>query len=249
MSLNKVTLADVVKKQYIYKLKAYSGVYTSLVVVHVLALLFSINAFNSYGTHSDGLSINIKNYSIDMVIAFTMLWSFITAVTITTKAYRYDDFTFVTNRISSDLSNFAFLGTAAFIGTVTSLLSGFLLKVGLYLLPSTEVIYFSNIEASPVLIAKGIGATFLYILLFGAIGYLVGTLVQLHSLIKILLPVVFFGLLFFGGMIGRADILGAALGFYFTEASFTFFLLKILVTVALLLVSSIGIYGRVEVRQ
>jgi len=249
MSLNKVTLWEVVKKQYLYKLKAYSGVYTSLMVLQAIALLFAFNAMNSYGTSSESFSIDIKYYSVDIVVGLTMLWAFISSILVTTKAYRNDDFTFVTNRLSGDLSNFAFLGTISLLGAISSLLSTFLLKVMLYFLPSTEVMYFSTLQTAPSVIVKGVLATFLYMFLFAALGYLVGTLVQLHPLVKIVLPVVFFGLLLFGGLIGRVDIVPSVLGFFFTEASFFLFFIKVIITAAVLLYMSAIIYGRSEVRS
>ncbi|MCA1320636.1 hypothetical protein LC085_12005 [Bacillus tianshenii] len=248
MSLNKVTLREVVKKQYLHKLKAYSGVYTSLMVIQAIALLFAFNAMSSFGTSSEAFSLDIKYYSVDVVIGLTMLWAFITSITVTLKGYRNFDFNLVTNRLSSDLSNFAFLGTVGLIGTITSLLSSFLIKVILYVMPSTEVMYFSNMQTSPAIIIKGAIAAFLYMILFAALGYLVGTLVQLHPLVKVVLPVVFFGLLLFGGIMGRVDIVASVFGFYFTEASFLLFLVKVLITVASLLYVSAMINDRTEVR-
>jgi hypothetical protein len=249
MSLNKVTLGEVVKKQYLYKLKAYSGVYTSLMVIQAIAILFAFSAMNSFGTSSEAFSLDIKYYSVDVVVGLTMLWAFISSITITMKAYRNCDFNLVTNRLSSDLSNFTFMGTIGLLGAITSLLSSFLLKIILYFLPSTEVMYFSTLQTSPSVILKGFLATFLYMLLFAALGYLVGTLVQLHPMVKIVLPVLFFGLLLFGGILGRVDIVASFLGFFFTEASFFLFFIKVVITVAILLYMSAIIYGRSEVRS
>ena len=249
MSLNKVTLGEVVKKQYLYKFKAYSGVYISLMVIQAIALLFSFNAISSYGTSNGSVSIEIKYYSVDTVMVLTMLWSFITSILVTTKAYRNDDFTFITNRLSGDLSNFAFLSTIGLIGAITSLLSSFLLKVIVYILPSTEVMYFSNIQTSPTVLIKGFLAAYLYMLLFAAIGYLVGNLIQLHPLVKVVLPIAFFGLLLFGGIIGRVDIVASVFGFFFTEASFSLFIIKVVITIAVLVYMSAFIYGRSEVRS
>jgi hypothetical protein len=123
MSLNKVTLGEVVKKQYLYKLKAYSGVYTSLMVIQAIAILFAFSAMNSFGTSSEAFSLDIKYYSVDVVVGLTMLWAFISSITITMKAYRNCDFNLVTNRLSSDLSNFTFMGTIGLLGAITSLLS------------------------------------------------------------------------------------------------------------------------------
>ena len=81
------------------------------------------------GVGGANLNIEVKYYSADLVIIFTMLWSFITAITIHTKPYRNHDFTFVTNRMSSSLSNILFLLTASIIGSITAVLAGNLVNV------------------------------------------------------------------------------------------------------------------------
>lgn len=52
-----------------------------------------------------------------------------TGILITTKAVRYDDFTFVSNRLSSNLANILFLLTASAIGGAAAVTAGFLLKI------------------------------------------------------------------------------------------------------------------------
>ena len=129
MSLKTINLAETVKKQFVFKLKANIDVFSSLVGIQLLAILFSLGGVASMGMGGANLSVDVKYYSADLVIVFTMLWSFVTAITITTKPYRNHDFTFVSNRLSSSLSNILFLLTASFIGSITALLSGNLVKL------------------------------------------------------------------------------------------------------------------------
>src|SRR5699024_5729575 len=91
-------------------------------------LLFSLGGVGQGGSGSFEISINRHYYTVDYVIAFTMIWAFITSIQMTTREYRQDDFTFVTNRLSGNLSNIAFLFTASVIGGVLAVLSDFLLK-------------------------------------------------------------------------------------------------------------------------
>ncbi len=249
MSLTKVTLLDIVKKQYVYKLKALSGVYISLVALQAFAILFSFMASSMFGSSTDGISLTVNYYSVDIVLVFTMLWAFIISITLTTMAYRNDDFTFVTNRLSSDLSNFAFLVTVSALGMATALLSGYLQKVVLYFLADAKTFYFTSLLNTPSLILKGVLATFLYILLFASLGYLVGMLIQLHSGLRIILPVLFLGWLFFGGMLGEVGIISQIGSFYFMESTFWVFLIKVLFSISLLKACSILITRRLEVRH
>lgn len=46
MSLNKMSLGVIVKKQFQYKLKAYASVFSSLVVLQIIAILFHLEAMD-----------------------------------------------------------------------------------------------------------------------------------------------------------------------------------------------------------
>src|SRR6476660_9775510 len=141
MSLTKVNLAETVKKQYKFKLKANIDVFSSLVWIQLLAILFSLGGVASMGGGSVDLNFNVKYYSADLVVVFTMLWSFVTAITITTKPYRNHDFTFVSNRLSSSLSNILFLLTVSFIGSITATLAGNLVKLLVSILFKQEIFH------------------------------------------------------------------------------------------------------------
>ena len=124
MYLADVKLRGVVKKQFLYKLKAHLSIFSSLFIIQVVGMLLSMNGSNSMGMSSNGYSLNISYYTGDIIIIFTMLWSFISAIIITTKAYQDDDFVFVSNRFSSNVNQYVFLIFASIIGGITSMLSG-----------------------------------------------------------------------------------------------------------------------------
>jgi hypothetical protein len=217
----------------------------SLVFIQLLAVFFSFNGVGMMGSSSESIEIDIQFYSADMVIIFTILWAFITAILITTTAYRNDDFAFVTNRLSSNLSNMLFLLTASIVGGTTAMLSTSLMKIIMYLFGGHGYIA-ANYSLSEVVM--GYSSTILYILLFSGLGYLFGTLVQISKIFVIVIPGIFIG----------AGILGAgSLGFewvksiyqiIFTESSILLFVLKVLVVVALLFSGSITLSNKMEVR-
>lgn len=249
MSLTKVRMMDIVKKQYLYKLKAYSQVFMSLVILQLIAVVFSLNGIGSMGTGSGSIQIEIRYYSADFVVAFTILWGFITAIIITTQAYRNDDFAFVTNRLSNNLANMLFLLTASIIGGITAILSSYLMKliavffVGDYLLKSTSVL------SAPAEFIIGLVATTLYLFLFCALGYLVGTLVQISRVFVVLLPALVIGTMFIQGSNGSVTIVQNAFTFFFTEPSLLLFFIKIIVSAGLLLTCAGVLSNRMEVRQ
>lgn len=246
MSLTKVSLIDVVKKQYLYKLKAYSQVFISLIFIQLLAVLFSMNGV---GGMSSSNGVEIKYFSAAMVVTFTMLWGFITAIIITTKAYRNDDFVFVTNRVSSNLSNAVFLLTASIIGGITAMLSTYLIKVIIYYFNSDLTIKSTTVMIAPNEFLLGTFSSILYVFLFCALGYLIGTLVQISKVFAVLLPAAFFGGLIIDGLRGREGVIANIFAFFITESSLTLFVVKIIFTAGLLFSGAFALSNRMEVRS
>ena len=56
------------------------------------------------------------------MIGFTMIWAFIVGALITSKAYRYDDFSFVTSRLSAHLANIGYMVIVSSLGGLTAFL-------------------------------------------------------------------------------------------------------------------------------
>ena len=246
MSLKTINLAETVKKQFVFKLKANIDVFSSLVWIQLLAILFSLNGVASMGMGGTNLSVDVKYYSADLVIIFTMLWSFVTAITITTKPYRNHDFTFVSNRLSSSLSNILFLLTVSFIGSITATLAGNLVKLLVSILFKQELFHFYTGSLEFVL---GIGVTIIYVFFLSSMGYLIGTLVQVSKGFIILIPVLFLGTIFLAASMHTEPLLIQIFQFYVFESSLLFFILKMLLTTVLFFVAAISLLNRMEVRR
>lgn len=248
MFLTEVNTWDVVRKLVGFKLRAYMSVFTTLMVVQIIAILLSSGGTGMMGTSSGDLSITLSFYSGSLVIGFTMIWSFISAIIITTKAYRYDDFTFITNRTTSNLSNILFLLIGSIIGGTTALLSGILQRVILYFYVSSENFIYVSYSLSEIMI--GLVATILYIFLTGSLGYLIGTLAQLNKIFVFLIPAVFFGVIFYQIRNGEeAKAIVDTVEFYAQETSLIFFTVKVIVSATLLFLGAWMMTNRMEVRQ
>ncbi|ALC81129.1 hypothetical protein ACFFJQ_10920 [Bacillus capparidis] len=247
MSLANARLAEVVKKQYLYKLKSYSNVFSSLVMVQMIAILMSFGSTSSSGSSTSTIDLTVNKYSSDVIIAFTLLWGFISAIIITTKAYRYDDFTFVSNRISSHLSNILFLLTASIIGGACGILSGFLQKVLMYFFDYSIIREYSHL-ASPSELLLGIIMTTLYVFFFSAFGYVIGYLVQIHKLFIATVPVFLLGSMFISAEQGNEGWIVRFFEYYFLEPSVFIFFLKIIGTVAILYTITILMSDKLDVR-
>src|SRR5690625_956695 len=107
MSLSKVNLGKIVKRQYQYKLRSYVWVFNSLILMQLLAILFSLGGPMSSGRSGDGFFLQINYYSADIIIAFTMLWAFIMAIQM--LSIKDNEFMFINNKPSDHLSDVTFL--------------------------------------------------------------------------------------------------------------------------------------------
>lgn len=243
---SKISLGEVVKKQYFYKLKANIDSFSSLVGIQALAILFSFGGVGSSSMGSGELYVNVKHYSSDIVLVFTLIWALVTAITITTRPYRNQDFSFVSNRLSSSLSNTCFLTTISILGAITSILSGSLIQVLTYLFLDEEM-YLLNEWGHHFFL--GVTTVFLYLLLVSSLGYFIGTMVQVSKLFIFVLPLSFIGLLFFDVFTFQQPILVSVFQFYVMEPILLLFIVKVLLTSSAMLAAAIFILNRLEVRR
>jgi hypothetical protein len=248
MYLTEVSMWSVVKKQLRFKLKSYRGVFTSLIWLQLLAISFSMGGEASSGGGSQNFSYDLRYYTGNMILAFMMIWAFISAVIVTTQAYRYDDFTFVGNRLSSHLANSMFLSLASVVGGITVLLASQLMKIIVMFFQDREYIASAPLTFSQF--SLGMAAMILYIFLFAALGYLTGTLIQISKVFIVILPALFFGGLIVHGMLTQQSTLLLNIGgFFFSEPSFLVLFLKVLLVSSLAFGASMLISNRMEVRK
>lgn len=244
MSLTEVNTIDLAKKQFTFKFKAFLGSLISMVTVQILAFLFSFNGVGQMSMGGSTISLSITSYSGSMIIGFTMFWAFVVAVIFTTKPYRYMDFSFVTNRLSSHLSTIALLIAYSIIGSVTSIFSGILLRVVMYFTKDSIIKEHFYLTATDILFSIYVAT--LYILLFAIIGYFIGMLVQLNRLFIFIVPAIIVGVLIYEGSSLNTM---RSMEFFFKEESILMFSLKVLLTVVVLVCSIIPITNRMEVRK
>ena len=175
MSLNEVSLIDVVRKQVHFKWKSYTGIFQSLLILQILGLFISTLGEGSMSEPGYGRSISVQYYSSSILVGMTAMWLFINSMLLTTSAYREDDFTFVSTRWSRLLANFTFIISLALLGTVTSFLSMNVLKVYLFikndeLILTNSLTFFETISSLVVLLS--------YLILICAAAYTIGSIIQ-----------------------------------------------------------------------
>lgn len=244
MSLSKPTAGFIIKQQFRYKREAYLDQFISLIMLQLLALLFSFGSTTSMGFGTDSVFVNVGYYSVSVVLIFTMLWGLVTGVYLTTKSYRYDDFSFVTNRMTSNVSNSLFLLYASVFAGLTAMLTSFLQKVLLYFFSGQEILMNFDLMEYFGEMFLGISAAILHVIFMSAIGYFIGTLVQLNKIFVVVIPaMIILGINYFDKFASEVFL------FYYGESSFLFFSIKIIVTATVLFISAAIVSNRLEVRK
>lgn len=250
MSLTEPRLTDIVKKQLRYKLNAYTGIFSSLLVMQLIGIFMGFNAGGGGGSRNGNtLTFAYSLASGDMPVIFTLIWAFSMGILVTTIAYRNDAFSFVSNRLSHHLSNFLLLLVASSIAGITAALAGSIIKfISLF---SKDLLFSETIglTASPFDFLIQIATLIVYMILFTGLGYLIGSFIQLSKLVIPILIVGLFILPMFGLNVYGSGIIEKMVVFFGTETSFPIFLVKVIATVLVLFIISILCTNKLEVRK
>ncbi|MBS3976475.1 MAG: hypothetical protein KGZ75_07080 [Syntrophomonadaceae bacterium] len=250
MSLTKTSLFNVTKTQYQYKLKAYIGFFGALAAVQAIAVLLSLGGMGGAGTGTEMIQFSIKLFSNEIIVLLTFFWAVVVSVALTTKGYRDGDAVFVSNRLSSNLANGAFLLTCCLAGGLTAVLSGVVLRLVLFFSTGGAGIVSQNFFMTPAELAVGTAVTALYLLLLGTAGYLCGMLVQYSKVFVVILPSLFFGLLILVGRdAGIREMLLPPINFVVQESSLILLALKIILIAAVMFGIALLLSNRAEVRK
>lgn len=215
-------------------------------LVQVVGLLLSLNGTGMMGHGSGRLYVNVSYYSADLVIVFTMLSIFIMSIMLTMRSNQNADFSFITNRATTHFSNALFIVTISLTSGITAILSGYLLHSIMYYVVGVEFIHLQIGLGTEFIF--GVVATILYIVMFGMMGYLIGTLAQINKLFAVIVPILFVGDLMVASQNGRSGLVIQFFEALFLEDSFPLFLLKNSIIIIFCFVMAIISSNRLEVK-
>ena len=249
MSLTQTSVLSVAKTQFRYKAKANAGVFITLIAAQFLAALFTYSSgVTTFGGGSETVTYSVKYISGDIIIVFTLIWALVIGFSLATNGFKMD-FSFVSNRLSSNLSSAGFLVTIAVLGGVTATLCGMMLRVILYYTQSS-VVTDAGFWIAPSVLAGGIFASALYALLLSSIGYFAGMLVLRNRAFIVLLPGLFFGALFVEARsYGHVQPIFVAIEFFTEESSLALLAVKAIALSAILIACAALYSDRMEVRK
>lgn len=241
MFLSNSSLASVVMTQVKFKLNAYNGLIYSLIILQLFGILFASGAGGS-GTSIMNTSISIDRTSIEAGLLLVSFLAISVGNLMTTKAYRYDDFSYVATRLSSNLANIIVLFIFSVFAGTTTYLSGYIVRILMYFF-STELVDSPRVFEDYVGTLSIILAMIFLLWMFSSVGYLAGTLFQKHKLL-------FFGVLIIFAMLLISKIWITTFAFIFVEnGSLLIFTIKVIGVSIVLFAASTAISNRMEVRS
>lgn len=248
MSLKEVSFSSITLKHYMYKLKGHSGLVYSLIFAQLIGLLLSMTPRAGSSSGSDFLSISVRTYSADTILIFSFVWIIVMASLLGSKEYRSMEFSLVTNRISSHLSNILLLVTCSVFAGVTSTLMSVLHRIIMVITLNPSEFIIDGLRIAPADLLLGIFVSSLYILLFAAGAYLVRVIIEVNKSFGILISIILIAFLFGTVKIFVLNV-GNFIRFFTSEAFLGIFALKVLLTVLVLFGLSIFTSNRMEVKR
>jgi hypothetical protein len=238
MSLVKSNLMSVVKKQYVFKLQSFSKFFLIIIATQIIGMLFTLtNAGGNSFTANDIYSFNLDKNSNLQVVIFTIACVIGATIFLNFKEYKDMDFTLVSNRMSSNLSNIGFLITLSLFGAVTSALSGVLVRTIKYFFIGGAKIIENGFFVTPGQILCSIGSTFLYILLFSSVVYYCTVLTRRSVIWTVVIL-----------LLSSRSLFGNIIVFYGKEHNFLIFMIKVTITVVIFFLASVFLSNNAEVR-
>ncbi|WP_186668056.1 hypothetical protein [Sporosarcina sp. BP05] len=249
MYLTEPRLTNIVKKQFLHKLNAYTGVFNSLIVMQLIGIFFGYGAGSGGSSNGGTLTIDYRLSTGDGPVILTLLWAFSMGILVTTLAYRNDAFSFISNRLSHNISSILFLLFASAIAGTLAPLAGSIIKFISLFQSNPFFTEASGLVSSPTDFSIGVMTSILYTVLFASLGYVVGSFVQRSKFVLPLLIAAIFVFPLLQLNMGGLDFIAKIVAFFGSETSLLLFLMKIVVTVSIFFAISIRVTTKTEVRK
>ncbi|WP_028305419.1 hypothetical protein [Desulfitobacterium sp. PCE1] len=241
-------LSQVILKQYGYKLKGHSGLIYPLIIVQLFSSLLAIGSSGTMSSGNDFISVALKTYTGDALLFLSFVWMIVVTSLLGSQPYRSIELSVVNSQAVSHASNILLILTYAVYAGVTSTLAAIIHRLMIAATLKENEFLFGGLHILPQDILLGIVAATLYLILLGAVVYLIQTFSLCSKGLGIILWIGFF--VFGFGNVRIFDInLGKVLEFYTAEASLGIFSLKVFCTALLLFGSSVLITKKMEVKR
>ena len=223
MSINEISLIDVVKKQLKLKFLSHHSIWLSLVGIQLFGILLSAVATSSGSSSSGDVYTTSHVYSSSFLLIMTYIWIVSASVYLALESSNRIDYTFVTTRVSQFVSNIIFLIFIAAIGAFTAYFASSLIPLVQRLFVNGIIL---NMSFTFVEHIMNITGTFGYLLLFASLTYLVVVLFQFNRFIPLGFLVLYGLVNLLLAKIGANSLIIPLYNFYEGESSLSLFMLK-----------------------
>ena len=245
MSLNEMSLLDVVKKQVRLKFLSHHSIWLFLVGIQFFGILISAVATSSGSSSSGDVQTTSHIYSSTFLLIMTYIWIVVTSGYLALESSNRMDYTYVTTRLSQFISNVIFLIFIAAIGAFTAYFASSLIPLVQRLFINGVILNMSFTFVEHII---NLTVTFGYLLMFASLTYLMVVLFQFNRFIPA-------GLLLLIGIgnyttvkLKAGSFLVGFYNFYEGESSFSLFMLKAIGLSTILLAIAWFVHRSKEVR-
>ena len=176
MSLNDVSMIQNVKKQVRWKLSSYSSVFMTIIAVQIMASLLFLNDTSQMSSGNAELRLEIRSYSLDVILMFSMITVFIISAMLASKHMMEENFSIVTTRLTASISTIVAQLIICVIAALTAVSSFYI---------STLVMRLNN-SGVPFLVQTAVEMKTLFLffsllVVLSAAGFFVGSFLQMNK--------------------------------------------------------------------
>ncbi|REB06043.1 hypothetical protein DVB69_13995 [Sporosarcina sp. BI001-red] len=245
MSLTHRTAWEVVKQQFLYKLRSNAAVFTVLFVLQIISMVLMNGAAMTSEMGTGSFELEWNSISTDGVMGLTFFWAMVFGFLMTTPGQRNAAYLYVATPLTENLANFCLFGFASLIAGITTVLSGGFVKLLAQLQDVQLITETAGLFSEPYQFFTRVLAMAVYTFLTMMIVYTIFIIIQRNRLL--ILP---FILLWFAVSQSTtpSNWLGDVIDFFYNEHSILLFLGKAGVTAVLMAALSLVISKRIEVK-
>ncbi|MGE7624755.1 hypothetical protein ACQKMD_17375 [Viridibacillus sp. NPDC096237] len=196
MSLTNKTFVEMLQVQVKFKLHAYLGMVTYLIILQVVGMLLSLVSSSTMSLGSDIVDVNFSIFRTTMVLVLSCFWSFYIGMLMMRHDQRADIMPFVTTRTMSSASDSIVLAIIAIFAGITTMLSNYVVRIIVMLKSNQNIIAMEDVFNAPGIFLKNIAAFIVVILCVASVGYFFGMIMQKSKLVMCIISASCFSMLF-----------------------------------------------------
>lgn len=176
-------------KKYLFKLRAYTGYFCGFILAQLLASVLLLSSSANSGISSIVFNITLHTYSAQLILVFSVIWSFVLSILISSQFIKNTTFTLPGNRLTDCTSDLIYILTGCLFGAITAALFCAAVRTALYF-SFRDSVFSQGFYPSFSDLITVTAATFLYMLMASAAGYFAGTLIRINKVFFVVIAMI-----------------------------------------------------------